>query len=154
MINIHAICINIMAPEKRKAFKLFVMACAALWIKLRTLGMLPWSQWVTSPWNYVFQGLKESPHQLRSPCPARLSFRIQKDKGLLWTLTQHGRRGLKEFYTSKRRGENHSHERMGSKSQWKQESNIINPTSFPPLRAQEDSVWYGMAQYLLLLKDS
>lgn len=137
---------------KTQTFQLVCSRCAVLWIKPRTLGTLPHSWRVTSSWNYALQGLKESNHQLRSPCPARLSFRIQEGKkGLSWKATSEGsvntnsawQRGLKKFCISKRKQEDHGQEKMGSKSHWRQESNIINLTNSPPpgcMRALFDTV--------------
>lgn len=144
--------------KKCKPFKLFATAvqhCGSnpgLWARCHALNELH------SPGTTCFKAWKNVPtnlgHHAQPGYPSEFRrMKAWREKHQLkdsWTLTQHGRRGLKEFYPSKRKGENHSHEKMGSKSHWRQESNIINPTNSSPLghrRTLFDTVWLSISSF-------
>lgn len=147
--------------KKCKPFKLFAMAmqhCGSnpgLWARCHALNELH------SPGTTCFKAWKNVPtnlgHHVQPGYPSEFRrMKAWREKHQLkdsWTLTQHGRRGLKEFYTSKRKGENQSRE-DGEQISLETRVKHHQPNQFFTPRAQEDSVWYSMAQYLLLLKDS
>lgn len=148
---------------KTQTFQLVCSRCAVLWIKPRTLGTLPHSWRVTSSWNYALQGLKESNHQLRSPCPARLSFRIQEGKkGLSWKATSEGsvntnsawQKRFKEILHIKEEARGPWPGEDGKQISLETRVKHHQPNQLPTPRLYEGSLWYSIAQYVLLLKDS